>query len=178
MYKNKNRASATLVWSILGLVFGIMPTLFWMLMFIACIATGELEISVMVFSLFFIALGVLFTVLGIRGLSIVSAVSFCNGVFEKDPDGIVEMDSLLKRKGAGRGSSFEKRVVRAVEKDYFAKLTYDRTYRVFEMSDRVHNMEEYKNRFIGINCPNCANPLKIKHGMSVICDRCGREVKA
>ena len=82
------------------------------------------------------------------------------------------------KKGAKKGSSYERRVIRAVEKDYFNKLTYDRTYRVFELSDRVNNMEDYKNRFIGKNCPNCGAPLKIKKGFSVICDKCGQEVKA
>jgi predicted amidophosphoribosyltransferase len=49
---------------------------------------------------------------------------------------------------------------------------------MFELSDRVLYTEEFTNRFIGLNCPGCGAPLKIKHGMSAICDRCGREVSA
>lgn len=178
MYKNNNRYTSTLVWSILGLVFGIGPALLWGFFLLAFILDGSFEISVIVFSSFFLAIGVLFTVLGIKGLSSILVVAFCNRIFEQDPDGIIEMDSVLAKKGAKKGSSYERRVIRAVEKDYFNKLTYDRTYRVFELSDRVNNMEEYKNRFIGKNCPNCGAPLKIKKGFSVICDKCGKEVKA
>ncbi len=177
MYKNHSKYTGTLIWSVLGLVFGILPTLFWLFMLLACFVTGEMEIYVITFSLIFIALGVLFTVLGIRGLSTISVVSFCNSVFERDPDGIIEMDAILSRKGAKQGSSYERRVCRAVEKDYFLKLTYDRTYRVFELSDRVRNKEEYEKRFIGKNCPNCGAPLKIRKGMSAVCDKCGQEVK-
>ena len=178
MYKNNSKYTSTLVWSLLGLIFGILPTLFWLLLLVACFATGEMEISVIVFSIFFIVVGVLFTVLGFRGLSTIFVVSYCCRIFDSDPDGIIEMDSILAGKGCAKGSSYERRVMRAVEKGYFLKLTYDRTYRVFELSDRVSNMEEYKNRFIGKNCPNCGSPLKIKKGMSVICDRCGQEVRA
>ena len=87
------------------------------------------------------------------------------------------MDSILRKKGRGTGSAFEKTIIRAVEKDYFLKLTYDKTYRVFELSDRVRNMEEYRKRFIGRNCPNCGAPLKLKKGLSTKCSFCGMEVR-
>lgn len=177
MYLNRSRYTSTLVWSILGLIFGILPGLFWLFMLIMSIVLDEIEIYVIVFSLFSIALGVLFTVLGIRGLSVITAASFCSRIFEKDPDGLVGMDVILAAKGKTKGSSFERRVCRAVDKAYFMKLTYDRTNRVFELSDRVSSKEEYENRFIGKNCPNCGAPLKIRRGMSAVCDRCGQEVK-
>jgi hypothetical protein len=87
------------------------------------------------------------------------------------------MDSILRKKGRGTGSAFEKTIIRAVEKDYFLKLTYDKTYRVFELSDRVRDMEEYRKRFIGRNCPNCGAPLKLKKGLSTKCSFCGMEVR-
>ena len=178
MYKNESRCTKTLVWSILGLVFGILPALFWMFLLIGSIAIGEASLPLVVFSLFFAALGVLFTVLGIRGLSVVTAASYCSRMFDKDSDGFITMDSILSSKGSRPGSSFERRILRAVEKDYFSKLTYDRAHRMFELSDRVLYTEEFTNRFIGLNCPGCGAPLKIKHGMSAICGRCGREVRA
>lgn len=178
MYKNSSKCTHTLIWSILGLVFGIGPALFWSFILVMCIIDGNVDISAPIFGSVCLVLCVMFIVLSSRGFSALMTVSFCNRVFEGDPDGIVEMDSLLSVKGASKGSSFERRVLRAVERDYFDKLTYDRTYRVFELSDRVTNMEEYKTRFIGKNCPNCGAPLKIKKGLSVICDKCGREVRA
>jgi hypothetical protein len=177
MYKNNGKYNTTLILSVLGLVFGIVPSLFWTLMLFVSIYDGE-EIIVIVFSAIFLAIGVLFTVLGIKGLSTTSAVSFCCRFFDSDPDGIIEMDSILRKKGKGVGSAFEKTIVKAVEKDYFLKLTYDKTYRVFELSDRVRNMEEYRKRFIGRSCPNCGAPLKIKKGLSAKCDFCGMEVRA
>lgn len=177
MYKNHSKYTSTLIWSILGLVFGILPNLFWLFMLISCIVLNEYEVSVIVFSLFSIAVGVVFTVLGIRGLSMIFVTSYCNRIFENDPDGIIKMDSILSSRGKKEGSAYERRICRAVEKDYFMKLTYDRTYKVFELSDRVQNKEDYKNRFIGKNCPNCGAPLKIRRGMTTVCDRCGQEVK-
>ena len=178
MYKNHGKYTSTLIWSVLGLIFGILPTLFWAFMLLACFFTGEMEISVIVFSIIFIILGVIFTVLGIRGLLIIGAVSDSNWIFEKDPDGIVGMDTILGKKGKKKGCAYERRLLRAVEKGYFVRLTYDRTNRVFEMSDRVNDMNDYNNRYIGKNCPNCGAPLKIKKGTSAICSRCGQEVEA
>ena len=178
MYRNNTRYNTTLILSLLGLAFGILPSLFWALMLLVTIFDGEREIVVITFSAFFLATGVLFTVLGIKGISTISAVSFCCRFFDSDPDGIIEMDSILRKKGKAAGSSFEKTIIRAVEKDYFLKLTYDQTYRVFELSDRVRNMEEYRKRFIGRNCPNCGAPLKIKKGLSAKCSFCGMEVWA
>lgn len=178
MYRNNGKYNTTRILSVLGLVFGILPSLFWTLMLLVTIYDGEDEIVVIVFSAIFLAIGVLFTVLGIKGISTISAVSFCCRYFDSDPDGIIEMDSILRKKGRGTGSAFEKTIIRAVEKDYFLKLTYDKTYRVFELSDRVRNMEEYRKRFIGRNCPNCGAPLKLKKGLSTKCSFCGMEVRA
>ena len=173
MYRNNGKYNTTRILSVLGLVFGILPSLFWTLMLLVTIYDGEDEIVVIVFSAIFLAIGVLFTVLGIKGISTISAVSFCCRYFDSDPDGIIEMDSILRKKGRGTGSAFEK----TVEKDYFLKLTYDKTYRVFELSDRVRDMEEYRKRFIGRNCPNCGAPLKLKKGLSTKCSFCGMEVR-
>ena len=178
MYKNHGKYTSTLVWSILGLVFGILPALCWGLLLLACFVTGEMETSVIVFSTIFMIMGIVFTVLGIRGLLIISAVSNSNWIFEKDPDGIVGMDTLLNKKHKKKGCAYERRLLRAVEKGYFVRLTYDRTNRIFEMSDRVNTMNEYNTRYIGKNCPNCGAPLKIKKGTSITCDRCGQEVEA
>ena len=112
----------------------ILPSLFWTLMLLVTIYDGEDEIVVIVFSAIFLAIGVLFTVLGIKGISTISAVSFCCRYFDSDPDGIIEMDSILRKKGRGTGSAFEKTIIRAVEKDYFLKLTYDH---VADVLDRV-----------------------------------------
>lgn len=177
MYKNHSKYTSTLIWSILGLVFGILPNLFWLFMLISCIVLNEYEVSVIVFSLFSIMVGIVFTVLGIRGINLILAVSSCNWDFEKDADGIVGMDTILKDRGKKKGGSYERTVLRAVEKGYFERLTYDRTNRMFEMSDRVNDVNDYRNRFVGKNCPNCGAPLKIKKGMSIVCDRCGQEVK-
>ena len=178
MYRNNERYNTTLILSILGLVFGILPSLFWALMLLVAVFDGEHEIVVITFSVFFLAIGVLFTVLGIKGISTISAVSFCCRFFDSDPDGIIEMDSILRKKGRDTGSAFEKTIISAVEKDYFLKLTYDQTYRVFELSDRVRNIEEYRKSFIGRNCPNCGAPLKIKKGLSAKCSFCGMKVMA
>ena len=119
MYKNNGKYNTTLILSVLGLVFGILPSLFWTLMLLVTIYDGEDEIVVIVFSAIFLAIGVLFTVLGIKGISTVSAVSFCCRFFDSDPDGIIEMDSILRKKGKRMGSAFEKNIIRAVEKGYF-----------------------------------------------------------
>ncbi len=177
MYRNNAKYNTTLTLSILGIIFGILPSLFWALMLIVSLFDGGHEIVVITFSAIFLAIGVLFSVLGIRGISTISAVSFCCRFFDSDPDGIIEMDSILRKKGTGTGSAFEKTIIRAVEKGYFLRLTYDRTYRIFELSDRVRNVEEYRRRFIGRTCPNCGAPLKIKIGLSAKCDFCGMEVK-
>lgn len=177
MYKNDSKFTSTLIWSILGLVFGLIPAIFWILFFIICLIEGELVISVAVFSAIFSFVGILFTVLGIRGLCSIALVSSLNRIFERDPDGIIGMDTILEKKGKRKGSAYERRILRALEKDYFEKLTYDRSNRIFELSDKVSSPDEYRNRFIGRNCPNCGAPLKIKKGYSVICDKCGQEVK-
>lgn len=177
MYKNHSKYTATLVWSILGLVFGILPNLFWLFLVAMCFALREYNTPVIVFGSFSIVVGIVFTVLGIRGLLTIAAVSAANWDFEKDADGIVGMDTILKARGKKKGSAYERRLLRAVEKGYFEKLTYDRTNRIFEMSDRVNDMNDYRNRFVGKNCPNCGAPLKIKKGMSIVCDRCGQKVE-
>ena len=91
MYKNHSKYTSTLIWSILGLVFGILP-----FMLISCIVLKEYEVSVIVFSLFSIMVGIVFTVLGIRGINLILAVSSCNWDFEKDADGIVVCGILRK----------------------------------------------------------------------------------
>lgn len=178
MYKNHGKYTSTLIWSILGLIFGILPSMFWAFLLLACFVTGEMDTAVIVFSTIFLIVGVVFTILGIRGLLIISAVANSNWMFEKDPDGIVGMDTILAKKGKKKGSAYERRLLASVEKGYYERLTYDRKNRVFEMSDRVNTMNEYNNRYIGKNCPNCGTPLKIKRGTSVVCDRCGQEVSA
>ena len=50
--------------------------------------------------------------------------------------------------------------------------------RVFKLSDRIEDAKDYEKRFIGINCPNCGVPLKIREGGSLVCPTCGSEVKA
>jgi hypothetical protein len=178
MYTNSKKFASTMVWSILGLVFGLGPAIFWLSMLIACFVVGELDTYVITFSVIFTIIGVVFTFLGIKGLVTLSVVSFCSKFFESDPDGIIEMDSVLRRKGKSRGSAYETSILRVMEKGYFQRLSYDQAYRVFELSDRVCNMEEYRSRFIGLNCPNCGTQLKIKKGMAVYCTRCGSRVEA
>lgn len=178
MYRNESKCTSTLVWSILGLVFGILPALFWLFMLVFSIIEGETDEAIVTFSIFFAAAGILFTVLGIRGLSILSAVSAARSVFVKDADGYVPMDAVLKARGKAKGSSLERRIVRALEKGYFEKLAYDSANRMFELSDRINDMNDYRNRFVGKNCPNCGAPLKIKTGVAAVCDRCGQEVEA
>lgn len=178
MYKNHGKYTSTLIWSILGLVFGILPSLFWGFLLIACFATGEMDTAVIVFSSIFLIVGIVFTILGIRGLLLIGAVSNSNWIFEKDPDGIVGMDTILAKKGKKKGCAYERRLISCVEKGYYERLTYDRANRVFEMSDRVNTMNEYNNRYIGKNCPNCGAPLKVKVGTSVTCSNCGQEVSA
>ena len=178
MYRNNAKYNTTLTLSVLGIVFGVLPSLFWTLMLVVTVLEGEHDIVVITFSAFFLATGVLFTVLGIKGVSTISAVSFCCRFFDSDPDGIIEMDSILRKKRKEKGSAFEKNIIKAVEKGYFLKLTYDQTYRIFELSDRVRDVEEYRRRFIGKNCPNCGAPLKIKMGLSAKCGFCGMEVRA
>ena len=104
MYRNNTRYNTTLILSLLGLAFGILPSLFWALMLLVTIFDGEREIVVITFSSFFLATGVLFTVLGIKGISTISAVSFCCRFFDSDPDGIIEMDSILQKKRKGSGN--------------------------------------------------------------------------
>ena len=63
MYRNNGKYNTTLILSVLGLVFGILPSLFWTLMLLVTIYDGEDEIVVIVFSAIFLAIGGLFTVL-------------------------------------------------------------------------------------------------------------------
>lgn len=174
MYMNKTKYNSTLIWSLVGLFAGGFPSIFWFSILMAMLITGDLEVPVLVISLFFFVLSVVFIVLGIRGLMKIFAVNKCLQAFENDPDGFIQMDKILNGKKPGCGR--ERRILDAVEKGFFERVTYDRKYRMFELSDRIQNKNDYLNRFIGINCPNCGNTLKVKVGMTVFCNKCGQEV--
>ncbi|MBR1797063.1 MAG: hypothetical protein IJ757_03495 [Clostridiales bacterium] len=176
MYKNQARYKSCMVTGILEVVLGFALSGFFLLGFIALLTTDMIG-GVVFFAMMFVA-SVVAVVFGIRRLVLLGAVSYCSKLFAQDNDGYVSMDAVLERRGARKGSAFERRVQRAADKGFFLKVTYDKANRVFELSDRVSNTEEYSKRFVGLNCPNCGAPLKVRKGTVARCDRCGGEVRA
>ncbi|MBP5180166.1 MAG: zf-TFIIB domain-containing protein [Clostridiales bacterium] len=170
MYLDKSKATSLLVKGIIVTVIGSIMAILNFLFMLAVIYDGEL--GFIIAFLIFMLIGVGLIVLGVRNLVFHGTLTQLESIFCNDADGSVSLDELVKT----RGAFFEGRVMRAVRKNYFQHLTYDNKNRVFELSDRVRGMSDYKTRFIGKNCPNCGAPLKIRKGTVTICEQCGGKV--
>ena len=176
MYIDHDKKTVNTVILILELAFGLLVTpvigFFTLGVFLAARNVDEYLIAFLVFLPLFL-LGVLLIVLSIRRMILADTVTFCNKIFENDPDGEVEIDEILARKGRAPRSSYAAKIEKLYDKGFFKNLTYDKKYRYFELTDKIKNVALYNRRFIGINCPGCAAPLKIRKGYVVVCDRCG-----
>ena len=180
MYLNRERVSKTLTIAIVEMVISFLITpgsLLFVAGTLAAADNGREMAMVLLFLLPPLIAGIVFFIFSIKRFFLYGAATFCNKVFEGDPDGEVEMDNILSRKGKSRGSAYEQRIEKLIMKDYFRNLTYDKKNRYFELSDKIKNMADYKRRFIGINCPGCAAPLKIRKGTTITCEKCGAKVK-
>ena len=174
MYKNESRTKNFLVSGILGVCLSVLPIT--VLTAFLVFAIMESEKPAIVFSGIGLVIFLLILIVGVKRLRLYATVSFVNRILEKDADGTVSMEEILRAKNAPAHGSFEKSVLKCFELDLFDHLTYDRSLGSFELSDR--SRDDYDNDYIGKNCPNCGTPLKIRRGTVVICDRCGSEVSA
>lgn len=177
MYKNASKFRSSRIASVIFLVLGIPLGLLSAVGTIGLIAEGETPDYITLPIVMFIG-SVIMIIAAIATLRTVGVASYTAWVLEKDSDGIVPMDTILGKKGKSKGSSYERLILKAHAKGYFTKVAYNSTERVFELSDRIEEAGDYEKRFIGINCPNCGAPLKIREGSSLVCPTCGSEVKA
>lgn len=177
MYKNASKFRSSRIASAIFLILGIPLAFFSGLGVIVPIAEGYIP-DYFVLPLVALIGSVVMIVTAIVTLRTVSVASYVAWTLEKDSDGIVPMDTILQARGKSRGSSFEKSIIKAHSKGYFVKVAYNSTERVFKLSDRIEDAKDYEKRFVGINCPGCGAPLKIREGSSQICPTCGAEVKA
>lgn len=177
MYKNTSRFNTSRIAAIVSLVFGFPLCFISTLGILAMIGSGDTPEYIILPVLVDIA-AVIMIISGISTLRIIGAASYTAWALEKDTDGIVSMDTILSRNGKKKGSSYERLILKALSKGYLMKVAYDSNTRNFELSDRVTGKEDYEKRFVGINCPNCGAPLKIREGGSLVCPTCGSEVKA
>ena len=177
MYKNTSKFRTSRIASAIFLVIGIPLAFFSGLGTIVPLIEGYIPDYFVLPLVMFIG-AVVMIIIAIATLRIVNVASYVAWMLEKDSDGIVSVDEILKAKHKSRGSSYERRMLKAHSKGYFVKVAYNSTDRVFKLSDRIEDAKDYEKRFIGINCPNCGAPLKIREGSSLVCPTCGSEVKA
>lgn len=177
MYKNASKFNSSRIASVVFLVLGIPSVLISLIGILSIIGAGDIPDYIILPIIMFIA-SVIMIIAAIATLRIAGVASYVAWAFEKNSDGIVPMDTILGKKGKSKGSSYERLILKAHAKGYFTKVAYNSTERVFELSDRIEEAGDYEKRFIGINCPNCGAPLKIREGSSLVCPTCGSEVKA
>ena len=177
MYKNASKFNSSRIASVVFLVLGIPSALISLIGMLGSLGQGYIPDYIILPIVMFIA-SVIMIIAAIATLRIVGAASYVAWTLERDSDGIVPMDTILGKKGKSKGSSYERLILKAHAKGYFTKVAYNSTERVFELSDRIEEAGDYEKHFIGINCPNCGAPLKIREGSSLVCPTCGSEVKA
>ncbi len=170
MYLDRSKTAKKLVIGIIATVLGFIMFFLNFLIIMAFIVENDTEyIGLFVF---FTIVGIAVIILGINNLVFYGTVNHLNRIFLHDSDGFIRMDDIVKNKSL----LFKMRVQKAIDKNYFTSLTYDAKNRVFNLSDRVRGAEDYTNRFIGKNCPNCGAPLKIRKGTAAVCEQCGSRV--
>lgn len=177
MYKNASKFNSSRIASVVFLVLGIPSSLISLIGILSIIGAGDTPDYIILPIVMFIA-SVIMIIAAIATLSIAGVASYVAWALEKNSDGIVPMDTILGKKGKSKGSSYERLILKAHAKGYFTNVAYNSTERVFELSDRIEEAADYEKRFIGITCPNCGAPLKIREGSSLVCPTCGSEVKA
>jgi len=177
MYKNESKFKTSRIAAAISLVIGIPLFLLSTCGILALIGSGDTP-EYIVLPILVDVCAVIMIITGISTLRIMGAASYTAYALEKDTDGTISMDTVLSRKGKRKGSSYERLILKAFAKGYLMKVAYNSQSRIFELSDRVTDKEDYDKRFVGINCPNCGAPLKIREGGSLLCPTCGSEVKA
>ena len=176
MYKNISKFKTSRIAAAISLIIGIPLCLISTLGVLAILGLGDTA-EYIVLPILVDICAVIMIISGISTLRIMGAASYTAWTLEKDTDGVVSMDIILSRKGKKKGSSYERLILKALAKGYLMKVAYDSNSRNFELTDRVTDKEDYDKRFVGINCPNCGAPLKIREGGSLVCPTCGSEVK-
>ena len=161
---------------VLGLLISPVAGFFTLAVLIAARTTEEYLIAFLCFMPIFF-FGIVLIVLSIKRMILADAVTFCNRIFENDPDGEVEITDILAKKGKAPSSPYAAKIEKLYDKGFFKNLTYDKKYQYFELTDKIKNVALYNRRFIGINCPGCAAAIKIRKGYVVVCDRCGTKVQ-
>ena len=172
MYKNTSKFRTSRIASAIFLIIGIPLAFFSGLGTIVPLIEGYIP-DYFVLPLVMLIGAVVMIIIAIATLRIVNVASYVAWMLEKDSDGIVSVDEILKAKRKSRGSSYERRILKAHSKGYFVKVAYNSTERVF-----IYGLTEVYGPGIGINCPGCGAPLKIREGSSLVCPTCGAEVKA
>ena len=176
MYKNQTMFRSSIRSSIIFLAVGVPLSLFSLLGICGMIFEDEVDYFIVLPLLIFIG-SIIMIITAIKTFRLRTIASYVAGVLEKDSDGYVSMDKVLKGKGKRNGSSYERQIVKAHAKGFFIKISYNSSARVFYLSDRITDQVDYEKRFVGINCPNCGAPLKIREGSSQFCSSCGSEVR-
>lgn len=99
-------------------------------------------------------------------------------ILKNDDDGLVPRDEMAKYLNMRR-DKFDKLIRYGERKKILINLVIDVEHDRFVLTDKHKPSEGIKDRpFIGMSCPGCASPLKIRAGASGHCPICGRQVTA
>ena len=95
------------------------------------------------------------------------------------PAYVAEHNGLLSAEDAERIWKTAGELCADARKKILINLVYDETNQRFILTDRADPNAGAKDRpFIGLSCPGCAAPLKIRSGTTGSCPFCGRDVTA
>ena len=99
-------------------------------------------------------------------------------ILKNDADGIVPADEIEEYMNITPQKLMKIRHY-GDRKKILINLVYDETNQRFILTDRADPNAGAKDRpFIGLSCPGCAAPLKIRSGTTGSCPFCGRDVTA
>ena len=173
MYINKKRIMFwLLLWSVIVIPAFTMETVIIGTMF----STQEWD-YLPVFLFFFIVFG--FLCWGYISTFIrIGQLTKLDSVLKNDADGIVPASEIMEYMNITPKMLYKIRHY-GDRKKILINLVYDETNQRFILTDRADPNAGAKDRpFIGLSCPGCAAPLKIRSGTTGSCPFCGRDVTA
>lgn len=173
MYINRNKTTfLILIWSVI-----VVPAFMFDVVIAGTMGEYQNWELFPMFSFFFVVFGLLCWGY-VRTFKRIMQLAKMESVLKNDADGIVPADEIMEYMNISP-KEFAKIRSYAERKKLLINLVYDETNRNFILTDRADVKAGSKDRpFIGLSCPGCAAPLKIRSGTTGSCPFCGRDVTA
>ena len=173
MYINRKRASVSIcIWSAIfvpafTMLFAVIGT---------AVEYGEIYDFPVLFTLGVICVVLIFFY--VRTLVYQMRIAAMERVFQNDEDGVVPADELAKYLNISEAKLRRIRIY-GERKRLLINCVFDAENNRYVLTDRYDQEKAVGTKpFVGMSCPGCAAPLKIRAGSTGTCPFCGRDVTA